>query len=90
MDADARPGPLEAEKRDDAEGEVQPEAAEVESARLLVNQAAPELKSDGLSDEQIRRLADEFVARDRGEAVGQFIDWARERERRHGGEPPPP
>jgi hypothetical protein len=91
MDADARPGPLEADKRtDDAEGEVQPEAAEVESARLLVNQAAPTLKSDGLSDEQIRRLADEFIARDRGEAVGEFVDWARERERHHGGEPPPP
>jgi hypothetical protein len=88
---DARPGPLEPEKRTgDAEGEVQPEAAEVESARLLVNQAAPKLKSHGLSDEQIRRLADEFIARDRGEAVGEFVTWAQERERHHGGEPPPP
>ena len=90
MDADPRPGPLEAEKREDAEGEVQPEAAEVESARLLVNKAAPTLRSDGLSDEEIRRLADEFIARDRGEAVDAFVDWARDRERHHGGEPPPP
>ncbi len=91
MDADTGPGPLEAEKRaDDAEGEVQPEAAEVESARLLVNKAAPKLKSEGLSEEQIRRLADEFIARDRGEALVDFLDWAREREQHHGGEPPPP
>jgi hypothetical protein len=62
----------------------------VESARLLVNQAAPKLKSHGLSDEQIRRLADEFIARDRGEAVGEFVTWAQKRERDHGGEPPPP
>ena len=88
---DARPGPLESEKRTgDAEGQVQPEAAEVESARLLANDAAEHLKPAGLDDEQIRRLADEFIARDRGEAVGDFVAWAKERERHHGGEPPAP
>jgi hypothetical protein len=86
-----QPGPLETAKRtDDAEGEVQPEAAEVESARLLANQAAPELEPEGLGEEQIRRLADEFIARDRGEAIDDFVPWARARCRHHGGEPPSP
>jgi hypothetical protein len=86
-----QPGPLEDAKRtDNAEGDVQPEAAEVESARLLANQAAPHLEPEGLTEEQIRRLADEFIARDRGEAVGEFAAWARERCRQHGGEPPRP
>ncbi len=69
---------------------MQPQAAEVESARLLANDASPELKARGLDDEQIRRLADEFIARDRGEAVGEFVAWAQDRERHHGGKPPPP
>jgi hypothetical protein len=86
-----KPGPLQTAKRtDNAEGEVQPEAAEVESARLLANQATPQLEREGLSDEQIRRLADEFVARDRGEALDEFVAWARERCRQHGAEPPSP
>ena len=86
-----QPGPLESEKRTgDADGQVQPEAAEVESARLLVNKAAPTLKSHGLSDEEIRRLADEFIARDRDGAVDDFVAWAKDRERHHGGEPPAP
>jgi len=86
------PGPLEAEKRaDDAEpGEVQPQAAEVESARLLANHARPRLREAGLSDEQIGRLADEFIARDRGEDVDTFVAWARERAAHHGSEPPGP
>jgi len=86
-----RPGPLETAKRtDNADGDVQPEAAEVESARLLANQAAPELEAEGLTEEQIRRLADEFVARDRSETVDAFVPWARERCRDHAGEPPSP
>lgn len=86
-----QPGPLEPAKRgDDADGDVQPETAEVESARLLANHAAPQLKPEGLSDEQIRRLADEFIARDRGEAVDEFVAWARDRDRHHDGEPPRP
>ena len=88
---DTRPGPLEPEKRTgDAEGQVQPEAAEVESARLLANDAGDRLRPRGLDDEQIRRLADEFIARDRGEAVDDFVAWAEQRERHHGGEPPAP
>lgn len=92
--ATTRPGPLEPEKRAD-EGsepadEVQPQAAEVESARLLANQATSELADTGLSEDDIRRLADEFVARDRGEDTTTFVEWARERCARDFGEPPPP
>lgn len=82
------PGPLEPDKRaGDAEpGEVQPEAMEVESARLLANQAAPQLRSSGLTDDDVRRLADEFIARDRSEDLETFVVWARD----HAGGPPPP
>jgi hypothetical protein len=86
------PGPLEDVKRadDEPEGEVQPEAAEVESARLLGNAARGRLVSAGLSDQDIERLADEFIARDRGEDVETFVAWACERAAHHDAEPPPP
>jgi hypothetical protein len=75
------PGPI----REDKQGETadpprpQPEAAEVESARVLANQARDDLRTAGLSDEDIRRLADEYIALDRGEDLATFIDWARSR-----------
>lgn len=86
------PGPLEHEKRadDPGSGDVEPQAAEVESARLLANDARPQLEAEGLSEEDLRRLADEFIARDRGEDVGSFVDWARQRARHHDSEPPGP
>ncbi|HEX8099954.1 MAG TPA: hypothetical protein VF660_07110 [Actinomycetota bacterium] len=73
-----RPGPLEEEKRGETSepGQPQPEAAEVESARLLENQARERLQAAGLSDEQIRKLADDYVALDRGEDLDDFIRWA--------------
>jgi len=64
---------------------AQPEAAEVESARLLANEAREELVETGLSDIEIRRLADEFIAMDRGEGLPEFVAWARaEAARSHG------
>jgi hypothetical protein len=51
-------------------------AAEVESARLLANDARQALLAAGLSDADIDRLADDFMAEDRGEATKPFIDWA--------------
>jgi hypothetical protein len=57
-------------------GYPQPQAAEVESARLLANEARPALRAAGLSDTDIDRLADDFVAEDRGEATESFVDWA--------------
>jgi hypothetical protein len=58
-------------------GRPQPEAAEVESARLLANQARGALRGDGLNDDDIRRLADRYIAEDRGEDLEEFIAWAR-------------
>lgn len=57
-------------------GRPQPEAAEVESARLLANHARDVLHREGLADEDIRRLADRYIAEDRGEDVDGFIAWA--------------
>lgn len=75
MDAERPPGPLEPDKRGATSepGRPQPEAAEVESARLLANQARETLSADGLPEREIRRLADDFVAEDRGEDLGDFI-----------------
>jgi hypothetical protein len=76
-----RPGPLGEEKRGQSAepGAAQPEAAEVESARLLANQARHELTAAGLAEDVIRRLADEYVAQDRGEDLEAFVRWARSR-----------
>jgi len=75
------PGSLEPEKHGETAepGHPQPEAAEVESARLLENEAREELRSAGLSDGDIRRLADEYIALDRGEDLDAFIAWAKDR-----------
>lgn len=57
-------------------GHAQPEAAEVESARLLANDAKPHLEPKGFSEERIRQLADEYIALDLGEDPRAFVDWA--------------
>jgi len=62
----------------DPAGHAQPKAAEVESAHLLANDARDKLRDTGLNDEDILRLADEFIALDRGQDVSAFIAWARE------------
>jgi hypothetical protein len=54
-----------------------PEAAEVESARLLANQARPRLAAEGFGDERIDELASAFIARDLGESLEGFLRWAR-------------
>ena len=59
----------------------QPEAAEVESARLLANDAKGSLEPEGFSDDKIRRLADEYIALDKGEGVPEFVEWARKQAR---------
>ena len=58
----------------DPEGHPQPEAAEVESAHLLANDARDALHP--MSDDEIQRLADEYIAQDLGEDVSEFIAWA--------------
>ena len=57
-------------------GILSPQEAEVESARRLANDVRQALLAAGLSDAAIDRLADDFIAEDRGEATDRFIDWA--------------
>ena len=78
QDREFPPGRLAHAKRGNTSdpGYPQPQAAEVESARLLANDARPALLAAGLSTEDIDRLADDFIAEDRGEATEPFIDWA--------------
>ncbi len=73
------PGGLARIKRGETSdpGYPQPQAAEVESARLLANQARQTLLAAGFSDQEIDRLADDFIAEDRGEMTEEFINWAR-------------
>lgn len=86
-DHDHPPGPLEPAKRGESDqaGAPQPQAAEVESARILANQAREALLDAGLTNAEIDRLADDYVAEDRGEGLADFIDWAKQRSRRGGG-----
>jgi hypothetical protein len=76
--SETAPGPLREEKTDQESpgGATQPEAAEVESARLLMNDTRTRLHAAGLDDELIRRLADRFIAEDRGQDADVFVDWA--------------
>jgi hypothetical protein len=79
-DHEGRPGPLEDEKRGPTSqpGRPQPEAAEVESARLLEGEARHQLRDAGFTDERIRQLADQFVAEDRGQDTRAFVGWAKD------------
>jgi hypothetical protein len=56
------------------QGRPQPKAAEVESARLLANEARS-LVDERCSDQELRRLADEYIALDLGEDLHAFVDW---------------
>jgi hypothetical protein len=55
----------------------EPVAPEVESARLLANQARPVLGAEGFSDERIDELASAFIAKDIGESFEEFVRWSR-------------
>ena len=75
------PGPLADEKLDPSSdpAEPEPQPAEVESARLLANETREQLRTRGLDAEDIRRLANQYVALDIGEDSKAFIEWASER-----------
>ena len=74
------PGSLASDKMSESgQGRPEPEAAEVESARLLANSARQVLHADGMDDEDILQAADEFIALDLGEDTEQFVSWVRER-----------
>lgn len=55
----------------------EPDPMEVESARLLANEARDRLRRQGLDDDTIEELADEFRVTSQGD-VGEFLDWLRE------------
>ena len=63
----------------DDPGRPQPKDTEVESARLLANDAAPLLETDGIERDELRRLADEFVAAGNDGDTQRFVRWVRER-----------
>jgi hypothetical protein len=74
-----RPGPLAPEKiGQSGEGRPEPDAAEVESARLLANSARERLRQQGMEDQDIQRAADAYIALDLGEDTDDFISWATE------------
>ena len=83
MSTDTYPvGPLEPEKEGSSAdpGHPQPAAPEVESARLLANDAVEILVPEGYTRDQVRRLADAWVALDLGEEIEDFLAWARSEE----------
>jgi hypothetical protein len=55
----------------------EPIAPEVESARLLANQARPVLGAESFANERIDELASAFIAKDVGESLEEFLRWAR-------------
>jgi hypothetical protein len=76
-DPPARATDVDKQDPETADHIPEPEASEVESARLLANQARPELGAEGFSDQRIDELASEFIARDIGEGLEEFLRWAR-------------
>lgn len=59
-------------------GYAEPGLTETESARLLANEHRDQLRELGLDDEQIRRLADDYIAETDGEPSA-FLAWAKDR-----------
>ncbi len=78
MPTEREPGPHADEKVGPTSdpGHPQPDAAETESARLLANEAREALTARGLDDDEVRTLADEYIALDLGEDVDDFVEWA--------------
>jgi hypothetical protein len=72
-------GPDEKEGASADPGHAQPNTAEVESARLLENEVADELEGEGISRDELRRLADAYVAEARSGDRDDFIAWVRGR-----------
>src|SRR4029453_10718109 len=67
------------DKQDPATPDHIPEPApsEAGSPPLPPKQARPGLGAEGFSDQRIDELASEFIARDIGEGLEEFLRWAR-------------
>jgi hypothetical protein len=76
-DPPARATDIDKQEPASPDSSPEPVASEVESARLLANQARPTLGAEGFSDERIDELASAFIAKDMGETVEEFVRWAR-------------
>ena len=61
----------------DTPAEPQPKDTEVESARLLANEASPLLEADGLDRDEVRHLADEYIAAGNEGDAERFVSWVR-------------
>ncbi len=79
VDADPPERATDIDKQEPVSPDSAPEpvAAEVESARLLANQARPMLAAEGFGDERIDELASAFIAKDLGSSVEGFVRWAK-------------
>jgi hypothetical protein len=82
LDVELESGPLASEKGGDTSDPAhsQPNAAEVESARLLATSALPAFRARGLEEDEVERLAGEYIALDLGADTDGFISSA-ERQR---------
>jgi hypothetical protein len=76
-DPPARATGIDKQEPASPESAPEPVAAEVESARLLANEARPTLGAQGFSDERIDELASAFIAKNIGESVEDFVRWSR-------------
>jgi hypothetical protein len=65
-----------------ADGFKVPRLSEIEAARLLANEHRDELHALGLDDEEIRKLADDFVAEHKTHEPADFMPWVRTRVKR--------
>jgi hypothetical protein len=80
-DERVQPGPMAPEKLGDSdEGRPEPDAPEVESARLLANSARDRLRARGMDDQDIQKAADAYIALDLGEDTDDFISWITDRD----------
>jgi len=57
---------------------LEPRLEETESARLLANEARDDLLAMGYAEDEIRRLADAFVAAGHEGDGGTFLRWVRQ------------
>lgn len=73
--------PEKDQKSHPRDGYSEPGLTETESARLLANKHRDELVALGLDDEEIRRLADDYIATTDGDPAG-FLEWAKGRTQR--------
>jgi hypothetical protein len=64
-----------ARPEDEGVPDEQPDAMQVEPARLLANEARPTLHEQGFDDEQIRAWATTFTARFGSGDVDRFLAW---------------